>query len=95
MVKDDLFKHQTVAIFVAHSHVFLIFSVQNSDFHSYSIKKNIDIFKSALCYLFLHVDKLRLYNQKIGKFGFHKNGAGIGKNAYQVRYGSLQFLLNM
>ena len=25
---------------------------------------------------------------KNGKFGFLKNGAGIGENAYQVRYGS-------
>ena len=28
--------------------------------------------------------------KKIGKFGFLKNGAGIGENAYQVRYGSLR-----
>ena len=35
------------------------------------------------------MDKLRLYDKKISKFGFHKNGAGIGENAYQVRYGSL------
>ena len=35
------------------------------------------------------MDKLRLYDKKIGKFGFLKNGAGIGENAYQVRYGSL------
>ena len=28
--------------------------------------------------------------KKIGKFGFLKNGAGIGENAYQVRYGSLE-----
>ena len=34
------------------------------------------------------MDKLRLYDKKFGKFGFHKNGAGIGDNAYQVRYGS-------
>ena len=35
------------------------------------------------------MDKLRLYDKKIGKFGFLKNGAGIGENVYQVRYGSL------
>ena len=34
------------------------------------------------------MDKLRLYDKKIGKFGFLKNGAGIGENAYEVRYGS-------
>ena len=34
--------------------------------------------------------------KKIGKFGFLKNGAGIGENAYQVRYGSLiQMILNL
>ena len=34
--------------------------------------------------------------KKIGKFGFLKNGAGIGENAYQVRYGSLyQGICNM
>ena len=49
--------------------------------------KIIDIFNSVLCYLCLYVYKLRLYDKKIGKFGFHKNGAGIGENAYQVRYG--------
>ena len=27
-----------------------------------------------------------MYDKKIGKFGFHKNGAGIGENAYHVRY---------
>ena len=31
------------------------------------------------------------YDKKIGKFGFHKNGADIGENAYQVRYGSLVY----
>ena len=31
--------------------------------------------------------------KKIGKFGFLKNGAGIGENAYQVRYGSLALFL--
>ena len=35
------------------------------------------------------MDKLRLYDNKIGKFGFHKNGDGLGVKAYQVRYGSL------
>ena len=35
------------------------------------------------------MDKLRVYDKNIGKFGFLKNGAGIGENAYQVRYGSL------
>ena len=30
-----------------------------------------------------------MYDKKIGKFGFLKNGAGIGENAYQVRNGSL------
>ena len=35
------------------------------------------------------MDKLRLYDKKNSKFGFHKNCAGIGENAYQVRYGSL------
>ena len=35
----------------------------------------------------LHVDKLRLYEKKLA-IGFHKNGAGICENAYQVRYGS-------
>ena len=49
----------------------------------------MDIFNSILWYLCLNVDKLRLYDKKIGKFGFLKNGAGIGENAYQVRYGSL------
>ena len=40
------------------------------------------------------MDKLRLYDKKNGKFGFLKNGAGIGENAYQVRYGSLQLMLD-
>ena len=31
--------------------------------------------------------------KKIGKFGFLKNGAGIGENAYQVRYGSLRVFI--
>ena len=30
-----------------------------------------------------------LCDKKINKFGFHKNGAGIGENPYQVRYGCL------
>ena len=55
--------------------------------------KNIDIFNSILWYLCLNVDKLRLYDKKIGKFGFLKNGAGLGENAYQVRYGSLMKML--
>ena len=50
--------------------------------------KTIDIFNSVLRYLCSHVNKLRLRDKKIGKYGFHKNGAGIGENAYQVRYGS-------
>ena len=65
---------------------------KNNDFHSYSIKKLSTFFNSVLCYLCLHVDKLRLCDKKIDKFSFHKNGAGIGENPYQVRYGSLKWV---
>ena len=52
--------------------------------------KNYRHFQFNFVIFVLKCRKLRLYDKKIGKFGFLKNGAGIGENAYQVRYGSLR-----
>ena len=58
--------------------MYFSYSHKNSDFRSILLK-HYRHFQFSFVLFVLKLNKLRSYDKKFGKFGFNKNGAGVGK----------------